>query len=234
MAKTMPKPKHSPAPVPPPLPEMPKPDKLDAEALSFLLKECESLGDHYSQCQSRVEGRFNFFLLILSAVFGIVALGIQGGARSMIWLLLGAAAFVCLVGIAFEISIVALYAEIAFYSSALEELREYLVRSLSATSAPLYSYYLKPKETPHLDRRFWWLPPRGLFRLFVALVNGFCLASLFPLAMLALGLYDRLLLASLVAVIVFILALIIQNAYAIIIARRNLSGFPKMRIASQQ
>lgn len=213
---------------------------LRPEALEFLLQEYDTLKEFYTQSLNRLQNRFNFYLILLSAVVGASALVAQNASASPLWpfVLIGLLLFLSTIGAILEIGIVHMYADAYRYALAIEEVREYIVRHLPEVAPPLYSHlYTHPLradtrqqvQAPRLarwgKRLFSLLSAEGVFQAFIAFINSICFAIIIPILVFGVRLpsptppLSSVVLAS---VLTFCLTYMIQNESARLRSRRTI------------
>jgi hypothetical protein len=208
-------------------------EEFDPQSFEFLLKEYDVLNDFYSRSSAKLQNRFNFYLVMLSAVIGAVTLVIQTASINPVWplTLTLLVLFLCVTGLFFKGSVILLYADLYVYAKAISNLREYIAKHLPKASPPLYDYPFKGDTTVqlresrlvHWDKLLWWLLPEGVFQFFIALINSICFSSIIPIVMQGLQLLTLRILPTIVATLVtFFPTLTIQNAYATIQKRQSL------------
>jgi hypothetical protein len=213
---------------------------LHPEALEFLYHEYDTLKDVYAQSLDRLQNRFNFYLVSLSAVVGASTLVVQNAAANPLWpfVLIGLALFLSIIGLIFESSIVMLYADVHRYALAMDEVREYIVGHLPEAAPPLYSHLVihplradSPQQLQASGLARWgkrllsWLSPEGMFQASIAFINSICFALIIPIFVFGACVPSRtppLSSIVLASVVTFWLTLIVQNVYARLRKRQTL------------
>jgi hypothetical protein len=205
---------------------------LREKSLDFLIGEHESLKRAYSDVESSVQGLFNFYLTIFSAVVGagLFIIQVDSVSAGTISVLL---TFVIAVGIFYQSGIIGKYADQVVYATAIEEIRNYLIKKMPEAGEPLRKLPLAPKLTAEhsavsrLDRwemGLWWLLPVGTHQLFIAFVNSLSLAVLVWMFLSFLGISaSHILGGSIVSFATFWLSIIANDSYATIKLRQEMA-----------
>jgi len=158
--------------------------KISAESLQVIMKEYDTMKGLYSETQSSIQNIFNFYVSLVTAVVGGVALILQfpvnaslDTVRSQITIV-GLLIFSSIIGTIYLLSIVQRYSRLIEYGQNLDSLRLYLIQELNVPMPPTYSQFIEnsPQKTKIPFMWLAWLLPTGTYQLTMALVNSFALS----------------------------------------------------------
>jgi len=219
------------------LPASERETKITGEALQILMKEFDTMKDLFSETQASIQGIFNFYITLVTAVIGGVALVLQfpvstpsDMTRSQV-IICGLLILASVIGTIYLLSIVYRYSRLVEYGQNLDALRLHLFQEFDVPVPSIYSQFLeknKPMSSSRKTRFLWlaWLLPTGTYQLTMALINSGTLAVATWILLSITGgtsvrYYD-----SLVTILVeFFVVFNIYNIYSRITLKYWISGF---------
>jgi hypothetical protein len=213
--------------------------KMTDQAFQVLMKEYDTLKDLFSQTENSIQGMFNFYVTLISAVIGGIALIYQLSSSDSSFVertqmvICGLLILAAIIGTIYLLAIVSRYARLIQYGQSLDAIRLFLINKLKIPVAEIYSRFVNKGTItkPHhrLVRSFkWlaWLLPTGTYQLTMAFINSVAitLATWFILSVF--GVTSTQILDSMVTIIIeFILIFNMYNVYSRIALRIWLSDF---------
>lgn len=164
----------------------------DDESIGILKMEYTSLLNLYTHTENTINGVFNFYLTLLSAIAGAAIVLFQINSTNLFTAypsVSGLLIFAILIGVITQDSIVNKNIDLSNFTLGLNLLKYRLFQN-RVTEMP-YIFYLDnfwadvspipPKKIHTVDRihkKIWWLYPLGTHQLFIGIINSFALAFL--------------------------------------------------------
>jgi hypothetical protein len=150
---------------------------IDENALQILMKEYDALRDMYAQAERNGQSMFNYYLTLMTAIFGGVALVFQPSsgiltqktASALLLIFLG------VIGSLYLSSLSTNFAHMTRYARGMNEIRRLLIEQFSVPVPPFYSKFMSEKNTNDQSKLVNILSlfvPVNTFELFVATVNS--------------------------------------------------------------
>jgi len=160
-----------------------KPASLSEQALKILMHEYDSLRDLYNQNEQRVQGLFNYYLTLMTAIFGAVLLISQIVPATGTDLLLQKLAlgvlliFFATIGSLHLSSLSTASAHSVRYAQGMNEIRQVLFSQLGEALPPIYKAFMAKPAIPGAGQnkgRFILslIIPVSPYQLFVTVVNS--------------------------------------------------------------
>jgi hypothetical protein len=167
-----------------PLPAAAGDTKITAESLQVLMKEYDTMKDLFSETQVSIQGIFNFYITLVTAVIGGIVLISQISSpessdkmRSQI-IVCGLLILASIIGTIYLLAIVERYSRLIEYGQNLDALRLHLIQKLDVPMPLIYSKFLAQtkKQTLLLEKKSisWlvWFFPTGSYQLAIAFINS--------------------------------------------------------------
>ncbi len=143
--------------------------------------------DLFSETQTSIQSIFNFYITLVTAVIGGVALVLQFPASTSLDMarsqavICGLLILSSIIGTIYLLSIVYRYARLLEYGQNLDALRLHLFQKFNVPLPSIYSSFLEKQEqtsSSNKSRFIWlaWLLPTGTYQLTMALINSGTLA----------------------------------------------------------
>lgn len=164
----------------------------DEETIGILKTEYAALLDLYIHTENAINGIFNFYLTLLSAVTGAIIVLFQVNSGNLLLSypsIAGLLVFAVLIGIITQDSIVSRNIDLSNFTLGLNLLKYRLFRNRESEKP--YIFYIDnffaevspipPRNTNFIEKihkKLWWIYPLGTHQLFIGIVNGFALAGL--------------------------------------------------------
>lgn len=202
---------------------------LDKEnqTIAILMKEYDILSEMYSQAVHHGQTMFNYYLTLMTAVFGGVALVIQPSSgvylpRTTISILL---TLFAVIGSFYLSSLSTNFAHATRYAWGINEIRKYILKNNKTTLPSVYDKFLSEEQKEKDSSVILFLSffiPVNTYQLFVATVNSLSWAIAISIVYYA---YADLLItdAALRGVLAFIITYLIYSVYARLIYRMTIS-----------
>lgn len=216
------------------LPASKRDTKITAEALQVLMKEFDTMKDLFSETQASIQSIFNFYITLVTAVVGGVALVLQfpastsfGTVRSQI-AIVGLLVLASIIGTIYLLSIVQRYSRLIEYGQNLDALRLHLIQEFNVPMPSIYSQFLEKLPPKTKTPLMWlaWLLPTGSYQLAMAFINSGALAIATWVLLSISGVTSVRFYDSLVTTLVeFFLILNIYNIYSRITLKYWASSF---------
>lgn len=212
----------------------------DDETIGILKMEYTSLLNLYTHTENTINGIFNFYLTLLSAITGATIVLFQINNTNIFASypsIAGLLIFTILIGVITQDSIVNKNIDLSNFTLGLNLLKYRLFQNRVAEIP--YIFYLEnfwanvspipPRKTDTIARihkKLWWFFPLGTHQLFISIINSFALAALMIIMVQLLAgnmvSKDRLIIGS---IFVLISSFQINNIYAQIKHKRGLARF---------
>ena len=159
--------------------------KITDQAFQVLMKEYDTLKDLFSQTETSIQSIFNFYVTLISAVVGGIALIYQSASSNPSYaartqtITCGLLILAAIVGTIYLLALTARYARLIQYSQSLDALRLFLITELKTPVPAIYSRFIhrniNSKPTLNL-RTLWrtliWILPTGAYQLTMAFINS--------------------------------------------------------------
>ncbi len=209
-------------------------NKITAEALQVIMKEFDTMKGLYSETQASIQGIFNFYITLVTAVVGGIALVLQFPANASSdtvrsqFAIFGLLVLASIIGTIYLLSIVHRYSRLVEYGQNLDALRLYLIQELDVPMPSIYSQFLEKKPSNVKTPLMWlaWLLPTGTYQLAMAFINSFALSIATWVLLSVTGVTSTRLYDSLVTILVeFFLIFNIYNIYSRIVLKHWVSSF---------
>lgn len=202
-------------------------------SLDLPFKDYDMVENLYSQSESAVQSLFNFYLTILSAIFGASLIVLQS-SKNNLGAVFGLLIFAIAIGIFYQSGIIRKYADQIIYAQALNEIRQLIGSLLQESAPPIYRLPIRlptnknenvGKSAVHKwEKKMWWLFPIGTHQLFITFVNSICAASVLWVVLLATDLvFSKFWQASFMSFCIFWVAIVANNSFATIKLNEELS-----------
>lgn len=159
--------------------------KMTDQGFLVLMKEYDTLKDLFSQTETSIQGIFNFYMTLISAVIGGIAIIFQLSSSDPSYvgrtqvIICGLLILATIIGTIYLLSIVSRYAHLIQYGQNLDAIRLYLIHELKIPVPEIYSRFINKgtiqKPLPRLIKPFkWlaWLLPTGTYQLTMAFINS--------------------------------------------------------------
>jgi hypothetical protein len=212
----------------------------DDKALDILKLEYSSLLNLYTHTEDSINGIFNFYLTLLSAITGAMIVLFQINGTNLLASypsVAGLLIFVIMIGVIIQDSIVNKNVDLSNFTLGLNLIKYRLFQNHTEEMSYifyLYNFWTNVSPTPpgktdavsRTHKTLWWLFPLGTHQLFIAIVNSFALAALTVIIIQLLS--GNILSASrwiTSGVIVFIVSFQLNTSYARIKHRRGIERF---------
>lgn len=150
---------------------------IDENALQILMKEYDALRDMYAQAERNGQSMFNYYLTLMTAIFGGVALVFQPSSGILMQKTAGGLLliFFAVIGSLYLSSLSTNFAHMTRYARGMNEIRRLLIERFSVPVPPFYSKFMSEKDIdsqPKIVNIFSLFIPVNTFELFVATVNS--------------------------------------------------------------
>jgi hypothetical protein len=160
---------------------------ISEQSLQILMKEYDALRDLFTQSENTAQSIFNFYLTLVTTIFGAVVLVAQltaaepGGPQKASLIISFLLVFATGIGSVYLSALSGRYAHIARYAQGIDEIRRSLLGYMQAPIPPLYQAFLSTEaaraKAPQRSRRWAWLfTTLGTYQIFVSLVNSLSLS----------------------------------------------------------
>lgn len=213
--------------------------KMTDQAFQVLMKEYDTLKDLFSQTEASIQGVFNFYVTLISAVIGGIALIFQLSSADPSYIyrtqliICGLLILAAIIGTIYLLAIVSRYARLIQYGQNLDAIRLFLINELKIPVPEIYSPFINkgtaPKTSLYLRKSFnWlaWLLPTGTYQLTMAFVNSLAIALATWLILSIFEATSTRMVDSLVTVLIeFLLVFNLYNVYSRLTMRNWLSDF---------
>jgi hypothetical protein len=159
--------------------------KITDQAFQVLMKEYDTLKDLFSQTETSIQGIFNFYVTLISAVVGGIALIYQSSSLNPSYaertqtITCGLLILAATVGTIYLLAITARYARLIQYSQSLDAVRLFLITELKIPVPEIYSRFINRSINPKpalnlrtLLRALIWIMPTGTYQLTMAFINS--------------------------------------------------------------
>jgi hypothetical protein len=212
--------------------------KITVESLQVIMKEYDTMKNLFSETQTSIQSIFNFYITLVTAVIGGIALVLQFPAsissdvvRSQV-IIFGLLILASIIGTIYLLSIVQRYSRLIEYGQNLDALRLHLIQELDVPMPSIYTQFLEQTNeqmTSSTKSPFlWvaWILPTGTYQLAIAFINSFALSIATWILLSITGATSLRFYDSLITVIVeFFLILNIYNIYSQIVLKHWASSF---------
>jgi hypothetical protein len=212
--------------------------KITAESLQVIMKEFDTMKNLFSETQASIQSIFNFYITLVTAVIGGIALVLQFPAntsadivRSQV-IIFGLLILASIIGTIYLLSIVQRYSRLIEYGQNLDALRLHLIQELDVPMPPIYSHFIEQttKQITSSARSpfLWiaWMLPTGTYQLAMAFINSFALSTATWILLSISGATSMRFYDSLITVIIeFFLILNIYNIYSQVALKHWASSF---------
>lgn len=210
------------------------------ETIDILKAEYASLSNLYIHTENAINGIFNFYLTLLSAVTGAIIVLFQVNSGNLLLSypsVAGLLVFAILVGIVIQDSIVNRNIDLSNFALGLNLLKYRLFQGRE-TEKP-YIFYIdnsfaevspiSPRKinlVEKINKRLWWIYPLGTHQLFIGIVNGFALTGLMIITVQFLS-QDTVPHSNLIVggIVMFVISFQVHCIYARIKHRRGIERF---------
>jgi hypothetical protein len=150
---------------------------IEEEALQILLKEYDALREMYSQAVHNGQTMFNYYLTLMTAVFGGVALVFQPSSGYVMQKMVGGLLliFFAVVGSFYLSSLATNFAHVTRYAHGINGIRRLLIEKFDVPVPSVYLKFLSSAEEGEQSRLMFFvslLIPVNTYVLFTATVNG--------------------------------------------------------------
>jgi hypothetical protein len=206
----------------------PSATNADNQSLQILLKEYDALRDMYNQAEHNGQSMFNFYLTLMTAVFGGVALVSQPSSgiylqKTTSGLLL---AFFAIIGSFYLSSLSTNFAHATRYANGINELRKFIIERYGVSMPPIYAKFLAEKYGEKQSKIIFFLSlfiPVNTYQLFTATVNSVSWASAVLIVYYGNNANITLLEIAWLGILTFIVTYLIYNIYARLIYQLTIS-----------
>lgn len=159
--------------------------QLTDTGFQVLMKEYDTLKDLFSHTENSIQGIFNFYMTLISAIIGGIAIIFQLSSPDSSYsertpmIICGLLILAAITGTIYLLAIVSRYAQLVQYGRSLDAIRLHLIRKLKIAVPEIYSKFIdgkKIQKAQHpLTRSFQWLAwllPTGTYQLTMAFINS--------------------------------------------------------------
>jgi hypothetical protein len=212
----------------------------DDETIGILKMEYTSLLNLYTHTEDTINGVFNFYLTLLSAITGATIVLFQINNTNIVASypsVAGLLIFTILIGVITQDSIVNKNVDLSNFTLGLNLLKYRLFQNRVAEMP--YIFYLenfwanvspipprKTDNTARIQKKLWWFFPLGTHQLFISIINSFALAALLIITVQLIAgnlvFKDKLIIGG---IFVLITSFQINNIYAQLKHKRGLQRF---------
>jgi len=200
----------------------------DSRSLNILLKEYEALRDMYNQAVNNGQSMFNYYLTIMTAVFGGIALISQPSygfamPKTAIGLLL---IFFAVIGSFYLSSLSTNFAHATRYARGANDLRRFIIKRYDVPMPPIYAKFLSEKgedEQSKMVFLFSLFIPVSTHQLFTATINSLSWALAVSLAYYGSNAGMPALAIGLRGALTLVVTYVIYNVYARFIFRLTIT-----------
>jgi hypothetical protein len=213
----------------------------DDKALDILKLEYTSLLNLYTHTENSINGIFNFYLTLLSAIAGAMIVLFQINSTNLFESypsVIGLLIFVVLIGVIVQDSVVNKNIDLSNLTRNLNLLKYRMFHNYPVEMSYVSYFYNfweadppegKTDTVSRIHKKLWWLFPLGTYQLFIAIMDSLALAFLtITIAQLISG--NAVSLDGLVTsgALVFIVSFQLNTTYARLKHRRGLESFRVM------
>lgn len=211
--------------------------KMTDQAFHVLMKEYDTLKDLFSHTETSIQGIFNFYMTLISAVIGGIAIIFQLASPESAFaertqlIICGLLILAAIIGTIYLLAIVSRYAHLVQYGQNLDAVRLYLLCELKVPVPEIYSRFLRKETHPITRSAFvrsfrWlaWLLPTGTYQLTMTFLNSLAISLATWFLLSVFGATSAQLTESLGTVIIeFVLIFNLYNVYSRVAMRVWLS-----------
>jgi hypothetical protein len=214
---------------------MPKSNKMDTgsrkaigmeeNSLQILMKEYDALREMYAQAERNGQTMFNYYLTLMTATFGGVALVFQPSSGIVMQKTLSGLLFIffAVIGSLYLSSLSTNSAHMTRYARGINEIRRLLIERFSVPVPPIYSKFISEKDIENKSNLmvlFSLFIPVNTFELFVATVNSISWAAAIFIIYLGAGVGSQVVSRG---VMIFVITYLIYSIYARLIYQLTIS-----------
>jgi len=202
----------------------------DSQTLQILMKEYDALREMYNHAVSNGQTMFNYYLTLMTAIFGGVALisqpssGIFMQKTTSGFLLI----FFAVIGSFYLSSLSTNFAHATRYARGVNELRRYIIQRYEVSMPPVYAKFLTEKYEEKQSKVIFFLSlfiPVNTYQLFTATVNSLSWAFAISIVYYGNNSSDIALLeVALPGILTFVVTYLNYNIYARLIYRLTISN----------
>jgi hypothetical protein len=207
-----------------------KKKEIGEEALQILFKEYDALREMYSQAVHNGQTMFNYYLTLMTAVFGGVALVFQPSSGYVMQKMVGGLLliFFAVVGSFYLSSLSTNFAHVTRYARGINEVRRLLVERFDVPVPSVYLKFLARTEEGEPSRIMFiasLLIPVNTYVLFAATVNGIAWALAIFIIYLSVGVDSQVVSRGILSfmTIYLIYSVYARLIYHLTISRLNIS-----------
>ena len=205
--------------------------KISEESFQIILSEYNTQKDLYLHSQESIQGIFNFYIALVSAVFGGLVFVLQFPSAYQfraVFIAFFVLLLFAIIGSFYLLSIAGRYANLIRYGKNLDELRLHLVEIFGTPMPSSYGKFLSknyPVTSVFYTKKplkwFAWLLPVGTYHFAMAFINSLCITLATSLTLFMAGTTSiRVGNNLLVLFIEFFVLISIYNLYSRISIRR--------------
>lgn len=208
--------------------EKPEEKVPDGVSLQILTKEYDSLRDMYNQAVQNGQTMFNYYLTLMTAVFGGITFVSQPSSgifllRTTIGLLL---VFLALIGSLYLSSLSTNFAHATRYAKGANDLRKFIIARHDVVMPPVYTRFMGQSSDEEESK--WltfvsFLVPVHTYQLFTAIISSLAWASAIALTYYASNVSVQLFEIIVRGGLAFIITYLIYSVYARYIYRLTIS-----------
>jgi hypothetical protein len=201
----------------------------DTQTLQILLKEYDALREMYNQASHNGQTMFNYYLTLMTAVFGGVALISQPSSgifmqKTTSGLLL---IFFAIIGSFYLSSLSTNFAHATRYANGINELRKFIIARYGVPMPWIYTKFLAEKHKEEQSRAIYYISffiPVNTYQLVTATVNSMSWA--FAVSIVYYGSDANMTFTEIAArgILTFIITYLIYNIYARFIYQFTISN----------
>ena len=196
----------------------------ETTTLQILLKEYDALLNMYAQAEHNGQSMFNYYLTLMTAVFGGIAfifqsssnIGMQETAGGLLLV------FFAVIGSLYLSSLSTNYAHMTRYALGMNEIRRNILKKFDVPLPPIYSKFMSEKDVDESSKlKFFSLfIPVNTFELFVATVNSISWAIAISIIYFSTGAGPQIIWS---APLSFVIMYLIYSVYARLIYQSTIS-----------